>query len=76
MPIYEYHCEQCGKNFEALVFGSDTPGCPSCNSQKINKLMSACGFMSKGEGGRTVKTAAADSSCGGCSASSCAGCGH
>lgn len=76
MPIYEYHCEQCDKNFECLVFGSETPNCPSCHSTNINKLMSACGFMSKGGDGQTVKTAAADSSCGGCAATSCAGCGH
>jgi hypothetical protein len=38
--------------------------------------MSACGFMSKGTGGETVRTSAASSSCTGCSSSSCAGCGH
>ena len=75
MPIYEYHCEKCGENFECLIIGSDKPECSNCASKKVTKLMSACGFVSKGAGGQTVSTSAG-SSCGGCSATSCAGCGH
>ena len=74
MPIYEYHCEKCGKDFECLVFGSEKPDCKGCHSKKVRKRMSACGFISKG-GGQTVK-ASAGSSCGGCHAGSCAGCKH
>ena len=76
MPIYEYRCEECNQDFESLVFGNEKPGCPHCNSEKVCRLMSACGFVSKGGSGQTVKKAAADSSCGGCAATSCAGCGH
>ncbi len=76
MPIYEYHCEKCNIKFETLVFGGDTPICPTCNGEDITRLMSSCGFVSKGAGGETVRRTAADSSCGGCSANSCAGCGH
>ena len=28
MPIYEYICDNCNNEFEALVFGGDTPECP------------------------------------------------
>jgi putative FmdB family regulatory protein len=76
MPIYEYCCETCGCDFECLVMGSDQVQCPSCEGTKVNRLMSACGFISKGAGGETVSRSAADSSCGGCAATSCAGCGH
>ncbi len=76
MPIYEFHCEKCGKEFECLVIGSNAPECTSCNSKKVRRLMSACGFVSKGAGGTTVRQAAGSSACGGCSASSCAGCKH
>lgn len=76
MPIYEYHCDSCGHDFEYLVFGKDTPDCISCSSSKINRRVSACGFISKGRGGETTRTAAADSSCSGCSTTSCASCGH
>ncbi len=74
MPIYEYQCKGCGHQFEALVFGKECPACPDCNSNKVCKLMSACGFVSKGAGGQTVS--ASTSSCGGCKATSCSGCGQ
>jgi len=76
MPIYEYCCEDCQKNFEKLVFGSEQPDCPSCNSKKVNRLMSTCGFLSKGSGGETTGSSAGASACGGCSATSCSTCGH
>ncbi|QTA92679.1 FmdB family zinc ribbon protein [Desulfonema magnum] len=76
MPIYEYHCDKCNHNFECLVLGSDQPECPSCNSKEVNKLISACGFITKGTGGETVSRSAANSSCSGCTATSCSGCGH
>jgi len=76
MPIYEYCCEECHENFEKLVFGSESPDCPACNSKKVSRLMSACGFLSKGSGGETTRASASASSCGGCSATSCSTCGH
>jgi len=75
MPIYEYHCEQCGQDFECLILGSREPECSACKSKKVTRLMSACGFVSKGTGGQTIKSAAG-SSCSGCSAGSCTGCSH
>ncbi|MBA3037089.1 MAG: zinc ribbon domain-containing protein [Desulfobacterium sp.] len=77
MPIYEYHCDKCNHDFEFIVFGKEKPFCPSCESKKVKKLMSACGFISKGVGGETTgHSASSSSSCGSCSSSSCAGCGH
>jgi putative FmdB family regulatory protein len=42
MPLYEYECRGCGHRFEALVRPQDTdkPGCPSCNSQDLERLLS------------------------------------
>jgi putative FmdB family regulatory protein len=75
MPIYEYHCETCEKDFEQLVFGKEEPDCcPACNGKNVCRLMSACGFVSKGGGGQTVSSAAG-SSCSECAATSCASCG-
>ncbi len=74
MPIYEYHCDKCDDDFEYLVFGSELPECPTCANKDVAKLMSACGFLSKGSGGETVSSSASASSCGGCSATSCASC--
>jgi putative FmdB family regulatory protein len=40
MPIYEYHCTQCGRNFELLVRGDTSITCPSCQSRKAERMMS------------------------------------
>jgi len=47
MPIYEYKCNKCKKEFEKLVFaGDDTDiSCPECQSHKVTKKMSAASFM-------------------------------
>jgi len=77
MPIYEYHCKECGQDFEYLVIGGSEPDqCPACKADTVCRLMSTCGFVSKGNGGQTVSTSASSPSCAGCSGSSCAGCGH
>lgn len=79
MPIYEYHCEECNKDFESLVLGSEKPGCPFCNSENVKRLMSACGFISKGTGAdgstETVRTSASSSACAGCTSTNCSSCG-
>ncbi|MFW5874735.1 MAG: FmdB family zinc ribbon protein [bacterium] len=74
MPIYEYYCEQCDKKFETLVRSGEVPVCPQCGNNDLKKLLSACGFVSKGAGGETVGTSAG-SSCGGCTSTGCASCG-
>ncbi len=77
MPIYEYTCNACGKNFETLVMGSDTPQCPACSSEDLARLMSKCGFVSKsqGLGGQIQTTTSAGSSgCAGCTSSNCSSC--
>lgn len=75
MPIYEYNCEKCNKKFEILIMGSDKARCPGCGNMKVKRLMSSCGFVSKGRGGETVSSSAGASSCAGCSSNSCASCG-
>ncbi|CAN2042339.1 Zinc ribbon domain-containing protein [Candidatus Magnetomoraceae bacterium gMMP-15] len=75
MPIYEYHCNKCNKNFEFLVFGDDEIFCPSCNSKDVNRMLSTCGFVSKGSSGKTVSSSASASSCTGCTSTNCSSCG-
>ena len=52
MPIYEYQCEQCAEQIEALQKISDEPlkECPKCKKQSLRKLMSAASFRLKGAG--------------------------
>jgi putative FmdB family regulatory protein len=42
MPIYEFHCEQCGGDSEILVRSSKWEGtkCPACGSTRLAKKLS------------------------------------
>ena len=52
MPIYEYACESCGHQFDALQKMSDDPleDCPDCGESSLKKLLSAPNFRLKGGG--------------------------
>ena len=52
MPIYEYRCENCGHELEAIQKISDEPlqHCPSCDTDSLVKRVSAAGFRLKGGG--------------------------
>jgi len=52
MPIYEYRCEDCGHEMDALQKISDSPlvVCPVCGHSALKKLISAAGFRLKGGG--------------------------
>jgi len=43
MPIYEFICNSCGNEFEAIVSSTDTTSvsCESCQSDDLKKVMSA-----------------------------------
>jgi putative FmdB family regulatory protein len=51
MPIYEYKCTKCGKEFEVIQKFSDKPveKCIHC-SGKVEKLISQSSFHLKGSG--------------------------
>ena len=40
MPLFEYRCEACGGEFEALVGPGETPRCPQCGGDRLKKLLS------------------------------------
>ena len=47
MPIFEYCCESCGHKFEAILLGSQTPECPQCHTQKLEKQLSTFAVATK-----------------------------
>ncbi len=84
MPIFEYKCADCGKEFEDLVFNRDEcPPCPECKSEKTAKLMSACKFKTDGgapdmgdfEAAPAPAASSSSSACAGCSGGDCSSCG-
>lgn len=52
MPFYEYRCDDCGHELEAMQKMSDAPlsDCPACARPTLVKLVSAAGFRLKGAG--------------------------
>ena len=84
MPIYEYQCQACGHDMEAIQKMSDDAltVCPECGKPELKKLISAAGFQLKGSGwyetdfkGGGKKTSKASSSeakpAGGCASGAC-----
>lgn len=51
MPIYEYHCAHCKKDFERFQKISEAPllVCPDCG-EKVQRVVSQTAFTLKGSG--------------------------
>lgn len=52
MPIYEYRCESCEHDLEAIQKFSDPEltDCPSCGAPKLRRQLSQSSFALKGGG--------------------------
>jgi putative FmdB family regulatory protein len=48
VPIFEYACRACGRQFEQLVRTGDTPACPACASQDLEKQLSIPAVKTEG----------------------------
>jgi putative FmdB family regulatory protein len=73
MPIFEYCCQDCCKEFEKLVFGNDPEvECPVCHGKNVTKLMSAC--AAKVGYKFTAASNPKGAACTGCAATSCSTC--
>lgn len=74
MPMYEYKCEKCSKQFELRQKFSDPPAseCPDCGGA-VTKLISSAAFALKG-GGWYNEGYGKNSSAPACQAASGGGC--
>ena len=52
MPIYEYHCSDCGKTFETTqrITEDALKECILCGGKNVKRLISATAFVLKGGG--------------------------
>ncbi|MFC1919275.1 zinc ribbon domain-containing protein [Chloroflexota bacterium] len=56
MPLYEYRCKKCGRNFETLARSAHDaePKCPLCGSEEVERTVgsfsiSGCGGCGGGQ---------------------------
>jgi len=40
MPLYEYGCKTCARQFELLVRASEAPACPACHGTALERKIS------------------------------------
>jgi len=40
MPIFEYICKDCNRQFEAVVQGSNSASCPGCSGSNLEQQLS------------------------------------
>jgi putative FmdB family regulatory protein len=62
MPVYEYHCAECGERFELFVRSpakQADPTCPKCGSAEVRKAISLFGV-----GGTSGSSKGSAASCG------------
>ena len=52
MPVYTYHCENCGHEFDKRQRFSEKPliACPNCRKHRLRKVYSPAGVVFKGSG--------------------------
>ncbi|OGN76568.1 MAG: hypothetical protein A2X25_10190 [Chloroflexi bacterium GWB2_49_20] len=75
MPIYEYVCKDCQKEFESLRSMSQADAhiaCVACGGDNTRRKPSVCYSESSGK----ALADSSSSSCGSCSGGNCSGCGH
>jgi putative FmdB family regulatory protein len=66
MPLFEYECRGCGHHFEYLTRQDQSPSCPTCASDDLQKLLSV--FAVNTNGGSKMEEAMSQpvSACGMC----------
>ena len=50
MPIFEYHCSDCDREFEAYVSAERTAECPACQGTNLVKRLSSPGMVGASAG--------------------------
>ena len=64
MPLYEYACQTCANQFEALVRTDQTPECPACHGTALERQLSVFAAHTGSSG--APERMASPGSCGRC----------
>jgi putative FmdB family regulatory protein len=64
MPIFEYVCKDCGKDFEVIVRSADAARCPKCNGGKLEKKLSVFAVASSGKSSDATPASGGGCACG------------
>ncbi len=76
MPIYEYVCKSCKKEFEAIRPMSQKDAqieCEKCGSKKVKRKLAVLYAHSEG---KAIAGTSSGCNCGSCSGGSCGSCGR
>ena len=65
MPLYEYACRSCGRQFEYLTRAGQAPACPACLGSDLDKLQSVFA-VNTADGRREPAPFPASGGCGRC----------
>jgi putative FmdB family regulatory protein len=69
MPIYEYRCKQCEREFEKYIPAAGTQvACPACASEQVMRKLSVFGLKAAG----ALQPSAMSGGGGGCCGGGCA----
>ena len=72
MPIYEYSCQHCNHDFEALIRNSeDQPKCPKCGESELARQFSVPAAAKVQGSGGSLPMASAPMPMGGCGGPAC-----
>ena len=59
MPIFEYVCQHCGHQFEAIVMSKQKAACPKCESKWLRQQLRALLLEAKSHAQRRLPAAPA-----------------
>ena len=49
MPIFEYTCQRCSQEFEAIVQPGGSTRCPACGATRLSKRLSVFAVVGTGD---------------------------